>query len=552
MQISKTEKILIILFFAATWAVLALNAGGPIFSDEFLYIDAGLRSFAVPNYGNRHFHIYLQKLFMALAPTPLQGVRAFWGFLIAITAALIYFNARTFYKKSSVLHGLLGLAFFFTYPFIIEFSGDTAVDITAMMMVMLYISVYLFALRNPDKKRISASVLGALAFIAFKTKETTIFVNFLLIGFVLDEQGKWNWQTLRELIRPVLIGLAAGIGLFILLDGLILGKPFFAIDPATFAAVFKNYEFDPGFYYGPTSWYKVYFFDELLLPFLLYIIGLVRLGPGTDARRRLVWIYPLLLAVFVTLNMLKVTYGFIERFYFPGLPIIAMLAPQFLNITWPDSRKKWLTFGLLSVAAAAVIMILRSALMVYSGSFHFEFVRFLDSIFYPVLISILLAAVIWNKKFNWSGSIIPLFCIAGMLLSPLLYTYKYFIRYPKVQERYDLQFYPFETFKDDLKIEAADTMLISADIKRSLEMLSDDPNDITGMANFFFNWRIGRENVIMGYNQPGMITALANKDIDYALISGEDWKVISTRPDIISKFDEQIDKSERIVLLTKK
>ena len=54
-----------------------------------------------------------------------------------------------------------------------------------------------------------------------------------------------------------------------------------------------------------------------------------------------------------------------------------------------------------------------------------------------------------------------------------------------------MQFYPFETFKDELKIEGTDKMLISADVKRSLEMLSDDPNDITGMANFFFDWRIG-------------------------------------------------------------
>ena len=68
-----------------------MNAGGPIFSDEFLYIDAGLRNFAEPSYGNRYFHIYLQKLFMSLAPTPLQGVRIFWGFLIALTAALIYY-----------------------------------------------------------------------------------------------------------------------------------------------------------------------------------------------------------------------------------------------------------------------------------------------------------------------------------------------------------------------------------------------------------------------------------------------------------------------------
>ena len=469
MQISKTEKILIILFFAATWLVLALNAGGPIFSDEFLYIDAGLRNFAEPSYGNRYFHVYLQKLFMALAPTPLQGVRAFWGFLIAITAALIYFNARTFMRKSSPLHGLLALGFFFSYPLITEFSGDPVVDITAMVMVLLYVSVYLYALRNPDKKRIAAIVLGALAFIAFKTKETTIFVNFLLIGFILDEQGKWNWQALKELIRPVLTGLAAGIGLFILLDGLILGKPFFAIAPATFAAVFKNYEFQPGFFFGPTSWYKVYFFDELLLPFLLFIISMIRLGPGMDARRRLVWIYPLIMAVFVTLNMLKVTFGFIERFYFPALPIIAMLAPQFLRISWPDSRKKWLIFGLMAAAATALIFVLRSILITYSGSFHFEFLRFLDSIYYPILISILLATAIWTKKFNWAGSIIPLFCIAAMLLAPLLYSHKYFFRYPKVQERYDLQFYPFETFKDELKIEGADELLISADVKTQPE-----------------------------------------------------------------------------------
>ena len=552
MQISKTEKILIILFFAAAWAVLAINAGGPIFSDEFLYIDAGLRSFAEPSYGNRYFHIYLQKLFMAMAPTPLQGVRVFWGFLIAITAALIYFNARTIFKKSSPLHGLLALAIFFSYPLITEYSGEPAVDITAMAMVTLYVSVYLYALRNPDKKRIAAIVLGALAFIAFKTKETTIFINFLLLGFVLDEQGKWNWLALKDLVRPVLTGLAAGIGLFILLDGLILGKPFFAIAPSTFAAVFKNYDFQPGFFFGPTSWYKVYFLDELLLPFLLFILSAIRLGPNTDARRRLVWIYPLLLAVFVTWNMLKVTFGFIERFYFPALPVIAMLAPQFLRITWPDYRKKWLIFGLMIAAAAALLLVLRSAMMTYSASFNFDFSRFLDSIYYPILLSILLAASIWTKKFTWAGSIIPLFCIAAMLLSPLLYSYKYYFTYPKVQEGYDHLFYPFETFKDELKIEAADKMLISADLKRSLDMLSDDPNDITGMANFFFNWRIGRENVVIGYNRPGMQTALAAKNIDYGLITGEDWMVLSTRQEITEKYDVTVDCSGQVVLLTQK
>ena len=45
MPLSKIEKILIILFFFSSWIVLAAYAGGPIFSDEFLYIDLGLEVF---------------------------------------------------------------------------------------------------------------------------------------------------------------------------------------------------------------------------------------------------------------------------------------------------------------------------------------------------------------------------------------------------------------------------------------------------------------------------------------------------------------------------
>ena len=553
MRVSKIEKVLIILFFAATWAVLAINAGGPIFSDEFMYIDAGLRSFAEPSYGNRYFHIYLQKLFMALAPTPLQGVRVFWGFLIAFTAALIYFNARTLFKKSTPLHGFLALALFFSFPLITEYSGEPAVDITAMAMVTLYISVYLYALRSPDKKRIASIFLGALAFIAFKTKETTIFVNFLLLGFVLDEQGHWNWQALKDLIKPILTGLAAGIGLFILLDGLILGKPFFAIDPATFAAIFKNYTFEPGFFFGPTSWYRVYFLDELLLPFLLFIISGIKLGAKTDARRRLLWIYPLLLAVFVTWNMLKVTFGFIERFYFPALPVIAMLAPQFLRITWPDSRKKWLTYRASAGRGSSTDLYPALSLDgVFRLPYTLIFRAFLTASTTPSCFQSCWRLAIWTKKFHWAGSIIPLFCIAAMLLSPLLYTYKYFFVYPKVQERYDQLFYPFETFKDELKVESTEKMLVSADVNRSLDMLSDDPNDITGMANFFFDWRIARENVIIGYTRPAHgCRLLARKSIDYALISGEDWKALSIQPEIAAKLlAATIDPTGQVVLLT--
>ena len=185
MAISKFEKIVLIVFLIALWAVLAYFAGAPIFSDEFMYIDIGLRNYKEPSYGNRFFHVYMEKFFMELAPTPLQGVRIFWGFIMALTTGMIYYNARTFLKDSTVLHGLLAVLFFYTFPLITEYSGEPAADLSAMLMVNLYISVYLFGLRRPDKQKLALILLGMLAFLAFKTKETTIFINMLLLGYFL-------------------------------------------------------------------------------------------------------------------------------------------------------------------------------------------------------------------------------------------------------------------------------------------------------------------------------------------------------------------------------
>ena len=203
MAVSKTEKIALILIVIAFWVVLAISAGAPVFSDEFMYIDIGLRNYKEPSYGNRYFHIYLGKLFMELAPTPLQGNRIFWGFLIAVTLGMIYYNARTLLQGSNPLHGLLAVLFFLSFPLMTDYSGEPAVDLTAMLMVTITLSVYLYGLKNPDKKKLVLILLGTLAFLSIKTKETTIFIFFLLIGFVLDEKSRWKWSNILEMIKAL-------------------------------------------------------------------------------------------------------------------------------------------------------------------------------------------------------------------------------------------------------------------------------------------------------------------------------------------------------------
>ena len=556
MAVSRTEKIILIVMTLALWIVLAIYAGAPVFSDEFMYIDIGLRNFKEPSYGNRYFHIYLEKFFMDLAPTPLQGVRIFWGFLVAATMGLVYYNARTFTKKSHPLHGLLAAAFFFTYPLITVFSGEPAVDITAMLMVILYISIYLIGVRKPEKRNVVLIILGALAFLSFKTKETTIFVNMMLFGYVLDEDEHWCWDNLWKMVKPLLIGLAIAILIFMLLDGFILGDPFFSINPATFGAIFTHYTFDNHFLYGPTSWYDQYFLDDILLSFMLFLMGGMRLKDEIGFRRKLVWIYPLVMAVFVTLNMMKIPWGFIERFYFPALPVVAMLAPQFLQFDLPHKKRDWLYFGLLLAASAGLIFLLREAMLNYAYLMHFEYTRILESLYYPTLLSILLAYGIWVKRINWASAVLPLFCIAGMIFSPLMYTQKYFFRISEMNERYDEIMYPYNEFGDDLTLGEDDRVYIAQSLDEELDMLSDDPNENIGMYNFYYDARIDNSNVMMGYGRKSMYKQLSTKKLSHALLSLEDWQwLLQTEEDpglLESMYAVQMDSQDKLVLLVRK
>lgn len=59
---------------------LAKYAGGPIYSDEVMYINHGLLNVKDPFIINRYTHIFFQKLFVEIADRPLEGVKAYWVF----------------------------------------------------------------------------------------------------------------------------------------------------------------------------------------------------------------------------------------------------------------------------------------------------------------------------------------------------------------------------------------------------------------------------------------------------------------------------------------
>ncbi|MCD6356587.1 MAG: hypothetical protein J7L66_04795 [Anaerolineaceae bacterium] len=554
MSISRVEKWVLIIIAILMWVALALMAGGPIFSDEIMYLDLGLRNIAEPSYGNRYFHVYLQKLFISVFPTPLIGVRVFWGFLIALTVALIYLNTRLISRNSTVLHGLLAVAFFFSFNIIREYSGEPAVDITVMAMTTIYLTVYLWAVRKPEKEKTALFFLGLLAFLSFKTKETAIFINILLLGFLKGKLKRPSWiKNLLRFFTPFYIGFAVGIMVFILLDSIFLRRPFFAISPSTIRAIFTHYDFGRGFFFGPTSWYKVYLFDDLLLAFLLFIISGIQFQKVLDESVRVVWIYPLVYIAFISWNMLKITFGFIERFIFPALPVIAMLAPLAIRFEWPHKKREKIWFIGSLILTAVLILMMRLFWQNISKYFYLDYGRMLEAVYFPILISFLLATLIWETKLDWKRTIPQLFCIATLLFTPLAKNYKYFAVYPKVKERYEEIFYPFITYNDKLDISEGDQMFVSTDFKLSHNMLSTDPNDIIGMYNFFFDARISDKNVFMGYNREKMALFLQTRNFSHVLLTVNDVEWLEKIPEwetIQQKYDYvYIDGNESIVLL---
>jgi hypothetical protein len=520
LNMTKVEKWLLTFGFFILWASLAYFAGGPIYSDEMLYIDVGLRNLTQPYYGNRYFHIYLQKLFMEVAPTPLIGIRIFWGFLMSSSAALIYYNARTLFKKSTLLNGMLALAIFFSFSIIREYSGEPAVDITAMTIVLVYLTVFLRLLHRPEKAHIYLFLLGMLAFLGLKTKETTIFIHLILVGLILERlKGKDWFKSLLSYFAPFLMGVLAGILVFIILDGLLLDKPFFAISLSTFLRVFDNYDFAPGFFFGPTSWYKEFLFDDILVVFILFIISGMLFRDQLGLKKRWVWIYPLFYISFLSWNMLKVPWGFIERFIFPALPVIAIFSAQVLD--FKSLKKNW-DVGISLIGAFLLFLAMRELWIQTASTYQFDHSRMLDAVYFPILISFLIASFLLSDLGHWALTVVQIFLVGTLLFTPLSNNFKYFIQYPIIRQRYEELFYPLEVFKDELQIVDNDMIYISTDLKNGLDMLSTDPNDISGMVNFYYDHRIDRENVYVGYDRKKVASDLINRSFEYALLTASD------------------------------
>ncbi len=323
------EFLVVLVVFITLGVVLANAAGGPIFSDELQYMEIGLNNRKVMLVMNYYFHIFLQKPFLELAPTPLVGARIFWSVMITLTGFLIYISSRALRSQNSIFHSVLASVMFISIPYLAEFSGRTIIDITAMALLTGIFTVYIFAARSSFTEPILLGLLGMLLFFTLRSKETAALAIYLVLGIGFQADGSYSIrQALRNLV-PVFLGFLVGMAIMILLNAIVLKDALFGIRPSDLAAYYQT--FSKSFEDAKLGdWFSSVLVKTLPLPFFLYLMSGVKANKiDIHPTMRVLWIYPLLLLVLLILTLVFTTgWGVVARNFLPAVPLLIILGVQ--------------------------------------------------------------------------------------------------------------------------------------------------------------------------------------------------------------------------------
>jgi hypothetical protein len=533
MRLSRLELVLIVVGFVGLWVGLALVAGGPVHSDEVWYMQAGLNNVKDSFIINRYFHIYLQKLFMLLAPTPLVGVKLFWSFLVSLTAVLVYTLARLLSGANNFIHGLLAVALLFYSPLIVKYSGDTIVDISAMAMVMVVAAFYFFAVRAGKSRKWLLVALGLAFFLAFKTKETTLPVGVVFLGLGLIDGSRLDLRGFWKNFRFVLAGLAAGVVLIILLNAINLGDPLFGFKASNVQQLSSSLVSEAE--KGSDNWYTSYILPQMALLFLLFLASAFKSFGRLNFEYKLLWFIPLSMVILLSLSQARGGLGIRDRYMLPALPVFCLLAPQFLHFDIPYSLREKLKFAAYLLGMLFLFYLLHKGVVALSISIDQNYEDFVFIVIYPIILSVLLAVIFFFNRYSTITVLVPLLCILGLTFQPTYQNLKNLIVVRPVEQQFQNKYYPFSAFAGQVRFTVPMRMYVSKDIPTSFGMLSLNVDELLSMFNVYFDASSVRRNFVYSKSSQPIPEAISQQNFDYVLLTAQNWADIQASPDSLAK-----------------
>lgn len=530
--------------------------GGPVSSDLLLYMNVSINRIGDPFILNRYFYVFLQGFFLRIAPQPLIGYHYYWGFTIAVIIFLIYVCVRKITVRSNFLHGLLAIFIFLAITGLPEIAGINEVDFSAAMMILAVVAVYLFSVEKKNDHPLIIIFLGIVFFLAFKTKETTIPVAILFLGLGWVGDNEFDWKYLLRNIKWLTLGIALGIIGFSLLNLIFLGDLYFGLRPAEWIIFFETYVPSPSFNEGIVNgisyldWFGGFFFAQLLIPFLLFILSGIIFSPKMKKPVRIIWYLPLIYILMLIFSISDM-WGYLLRFALPIIPVICVLAALTFDLSAfnsPDHRKKQLIF----LGAGLLIMLgVRLLLRVIFPADLFDRAAIIYLVYHPVLFALLIFVLFQNKEkplVNLAGYIL----VVSILLTPFLSNMREILISRKNEQEFSQIVASFSEIEEHVSFHPEMRFYITNHVFAHTEIVKN-VDEVLMLFNIYFNENSTRRNFWFVEYPPDITGNILAERFDYALISQREWQMMQQNEiewnQVTEVYDAFYDTDEQFVLL---
>jgi hypothetical protein len=525
-----------IVVFIFLFFYFSIHAAGPLGSDELLYADAGLRGYSNYIVMNRYTHIYLQLLFMSIAPMPLAGLKVFWGFIMSTSAVSVFLLGRFVSKDNNFFHGFFALLIFLTSNLFLRHFGIPLVDLTTMMMVMIYLLILLYFLRQNHAKWVIV-LLGFLFFFAFKAKEFSLILLVTVPVFGFTEENAFNFKLFFVRLLYFVLGLLVGVVVLIGLNATLINDPLFGLrfsDLIQFRQTLASFTaLNP----DPDSYLITLLFSVYYLPFTLYLLSAVKKRRNFRSADFFIWVLPLIYVIMMTVTMIRSGWRTDERYLYPIIGVICALAPQFFSFSLPKTKKEWKKYLIYLVLAIGLLMLLRQGLYWFTNSIQMSLSSFVLFYLLDIFFIVLLGGMLFFKDEGIVASVIFISLLLMNLYFPLSINIKRSMR-NEVAQRVITRFRPIAAFQGQMEICETIRIDLTPEVMDDMR-IGPDPYEAVGMFNIYYDLRLPIDVFdFFGKDDP-LITSLNNSDADYILITESEWqKLIRNNPDV--SFEEYL------------